>query len=373
MRGCMPASRLSHAEFRGTAFFPALDGVRGLSILGVLWHHTDNRWAGWPLYTRGFLGVDVFFVLSGFLIVTLLLRERDRAGQIDLKRFYIRRTLRIFPLFYAAIVLYFVSTRVFSWTSADPVEAFDKAVPYLILYVANWYTGPAHAMFFAWSLAAEEQFYLIWPPLERFFAGRLVPVLVLALAVNQAINFGLIGALWPSFEPLQARLEILQVTFTPMLLGIGLAYLLHERSTYERFAAWAGDGRVVGLLAVASILVPVEDLQGAPRLAFHLIATAGLAAVVIHPHAFIGRMLQWRPLCRLGQVSYGVYVLHMLVVFVSAGVLNRLGVREIPAALLIVATAGSWVAAEISYRVLEQPFLRLKRRFAASQGSASSA
>src|SRR4051812_43977390 len=92
----------AHQTFLGTRSFGSLDGVRGLCILAVLWHHSGPA-SGIPLSQRGFLGVDMFFVLSGFLIVTLLLRERDRTGRISLRKFYARRTLRIFPIYYLLI------------------------------------------------------------------------------------------------------------------------------------------------------------------------------------------------------------------------------------------------------------------------------
>ncbi|MEL7367317.1 MAG: acyltransferase [Myxococcota bacterium] len=350
--------------YRSTRFFVGLNGVRALSILAVLWHHTDNVWFGWPALARGFLGVDVFFVLSGFLIVTLLLREREATQRVDLSRFYLRRTFRIFPLYYAGILIYFVATRVFSGTSAFEAEPFDDALPFLALYVANWHLGAPHCFAHAWSLAAEEQFYLVWPPLERWFAGRLAPILVAALLVNQAINFGLVTWLWPSFERFQAGLEILQVTFTPMLLGIALAYALHHRESYQRVAKWvAGRRTAIVLIMVGIIVAPIEDIQGAPRLVFHVAATLALANLIIDPDARLVQWLEWAPLRRLGEVSYGVYVLHMLVVLIAAGVLARLGVRDIPGLLMVVSTLGTWGLAEISFRTFESPFLRLKDRF----------
>ncbi|MGB2610895.1 MAG: acyltransferase, partial [Isosphaeraceae bacterium] len=92
----------AHEQYLGTRTFASLNGVRGLCILSVLWHHAPGGLHALIL-ERGFLGVDMFFVLSGFLIVTLLLRERDRTGSISLKKFYARRTLRIFPIYYLVL------------------------------------------------------------------------------------------------------------------------------------------------------------------------------------------------------------------------------------------------------------------------------
>src|SRR5688500_8977594 len=96
---------VSHDAFLRTRHFGSLDGVRCFSILAVVWHHTDHSWVGAAWAGRGFLGVDMFFVLSGFLIVTLILREKDRTGTISLKDFYVRRTLRIFPIYYGLLLV----------------------------------------------------------------------------------------------------------------------------------------------------------------------------------------------------------------------------------------------------------------------------
>ncbi len=318
---------------------------------------------------RGFLGVDVFFVLSGFLITTLLLRETDRVGRVDLKRFYVRRALRICPLYFASVGLFYGATRVFSETSAFGAAPFDAAFPYLMLYAANWHIGAAHCMSHAWSLAAEEQFYLVWPPVQRFLSAPVVILLLVgALVINQAINFQLPGLVWLWFGELQAGLEILQVTFTPMLLGIALAYALHARSSYERVVHWLGDGRWPVIAMVAVIAMPIDDIQGWPRLVFHAATTSVLALVVISPDGRLGRALHSRPLARLGEVSYGVYLLHMLVVLVGAAVLARAGVQAVPGLLFGVTVGGSWFLAELSFRFFEAPFLALKNRFAASPG-----
>src|SRR5579862_2132540 len=99
----------SYDAYRQARFFSSLDGLRCLSILAVIWHHTGIRTGGVHLAEAGYLGVDLFFAISGFLITTLLLREKEQCGQISLKAFYLRRSLRIFPLYYTIIVVYLIA------------------------------------------------------------------------------------------------------------------------------------------------------------------------------------------------------------------------------------------------------------------------
>lgn len=143
----------SHAQYVAQRSFGSLDGLRCLSIVAVLWHHGKPSIDFPTIATRGFLGVDLFFVISGFLIVTLLLRERDQIGQISLKKFYVRRTLRIFPVYYllvCTLALYY------SFVASDS-SVGDQFLSDLWIYLT--YLGNYFFLGWAivWSLAAEEQ------------------------------------------------------------------------------------------------------------------------------------------------------------------------------------------------------------------------
>ena len=146
-------------RYRAQASFGALDGLRCLCIVAVVWHHSVAIDFDLPIAGRGFLGVDLFFVISGYLIVTLLLREHRRTGTISLRNFYIRRTLRIFPVYYAivfALSLYYWLVN----TDSEVGQQFLKDIPIYLTYTGNFF-HPGWAV--VWSLAAEEQFYLVWP------------------------------------------------------------------------------------------------------------------------------------------------------------------------------------------------------------------
>lgn len=206
-----------YEDYRATRVFPGLDALRGLSIVGVVWHHAGVPIDGVPMSARGFVGVDAFFVLSGFLIVTLLLRERDRHGQISLRNFYVRRSLRIFPLYYG--VLLGLSVLLWLRPGFSLAGSFWSDLPALLTYTANW-VGITGLLSVTWSLAAEEQFYLLWPPVERWLGRWVFPVWIVAIVINQAANFGWLDALLPPGRR-HDDLEILQTTFTPILLGGG--------------------------------------------------------------------------------------------------------------------------------------------------------
>ncbi|MBI5547376.1 MAG: acyltransferase [Deltaproteobacteria bacterium] len=180
-----------HAAFREAKFFPALDGLRAISILVVIWHHAGGEGAS-GILARGFHGVSLFFAISGFLITTLLLREQDTKGQISLSRFYLRRTLRIFPLYYLVLGVYTVLVLVVERGSVAG-QGFMANLPSFLTYTSNWLVsrdaGARVIFYFAWSLATEEQFYLLWPSVVRFARRWWTPVLVrsgLVLATSAA-------------------------------------------------------------------------------------------------------------------------------------------------------------------------------------------
>lgn len=352
-----------YEDYRALRVFPGLDALRGLSILGVVWHHAGVPVPGVRLSTRGFVGVDAFFVLSGFLIVTLLLRERDRHGRISLRDFYLRRSLRIFPLYYGVLVA--LGLLLWLRPGFSLAGSFWRDLPWLATYTANW-VGITGMLSVTWSLAAEEQFYLLWPPVERWLGRWWWAVWGVALATNQVANFGGLDGLLPPGHR-HEDLEILQTTFTPILLGVGLAHGLHDRAFYERWAPrlvhpLARVGMVVGLVGVLEL---APELSGGPRLGVHLAMAGLLASWVAGAGSGPGPGLRTglRLLSRLGRVSYGVYLLHLFVMhIVREHVLPHAPLR-VPGDRFVACLLGTWLLAELSFALYERPFLRLKRRF----------
>jgi len=349
----------AHRDFLDTRTFASLDGLRAFAVTAVVWHHTtDGLYRDVPLLVhglvRGFLGVDLFFVISGFLIVTLLLRERCRTGSISLSGFYARRFLRIFPLYYG--VLAFVTVVAFA---RDTPEALlmRADLPWCALYLSNW-VPVLTLLSITWSLSAEEQFYLVWPALERFL-GRFV-TLALALAVVAA------GALQLLHAPL--HLDALpsflwQTSFFPILLGVALAHLLNDPRGFAFIGlacAFNGASAIYGaVIVVLAFALPMDDIAGLPRMAIHVAMSLFLASCVVRPNHALRPLLQFAPIARVGVLSYGIYLLHMFARHI-AHKLTGDGPLLFPATFAVVV-----VLAEISYRFYESKFLELKKRFAA--------
>ncbi len=345
-----PGSVSPEERFRSTKYFGSLDGLRALAIVAVVWHHTTGPERTVDVAERGFLGVDMFFVLSGFLITTILLRETERTGDISLRRFYARRSLRIFPLYYGLVLASFAGSYVMSGFHFEGVR--ESIVP-LLLYMVNWF--PTASLFFvAWSLAAEEQFYLVWPPLQKllgFFA--LIP-LGLFVVANQLVNFGFL------FADQREGMDMLEITFTPICFGVFAAYLLN----YRFAQAWAVLGHrlaapLSGLILIGLLVLPSDEtsLVGMHRLAIHVLMTTWLITLVIREDHVLAGLLKLPMLVRLGVVSYGMYLFHMFVIHV---VVEMLGVLELSVTLFVAVTVATYVVSEISFRLFEQPILRRK-------------
>lgn len=355
----IPASARPDApfdRFQRVSHFGSLDALRALAVVAVVWHHAGGHVPG--ALGRGYLGVELFFVISGFLITTLLLRELD-GGSISLRRFYLRRSLRIFPLYYATLGLYAVLTLV---AERDGVASagFWHNLPAFATYTFNWLntTDPTDErilFFFAWSLATAEQFYLFWPQLLARVPLRVARRVMVA-ATATVLTLDLVVWTGPAYgDPLPIRIAR-SVPFA-LLLGVCLGLALHDRRWFERL--WAVLGRpAAGPLALA--LTGLLVWQGAPDHAVVLGFAALVTATVItefHPLATAARS---RPLVEIGKVSYGVYLLHSL----SIGAIERaVGAEPHPALVFAVALPLSIGLAQLSFRHLERPFLRLKDRY----------
>lgn len=365
----------AHAAYRATKVFGSLDGLRAIAILAVVWQHAhgwynelwlqaDHAVSNWQISGRGFLGVDLFFVISGFLIVTLLLREHRDTGTISLRSFYARRSLRIFPAYYL-MLLVFVGVAYLKPGSTS--QQIREEFIFAALYVSNLVPMPG-PLSFTWSLAAEEQFYVMVPTLEKF-ARRTAPTILAVLYV--LVSLPPLG-----FFPDVAMPEFFRgTTFGPILLGVLLAHALDDPRRYRvvrRLLGHWSSPLFTTLLVVVTCSYQTDDINGWPRLIIHWCLLAMVASCVVREnHALLSTFSFW-PVRRIGVVSYGIYLYHPIALYLCYRALRDFeGSSEM---LFFSATIiSSWLIAELSYRTFEARFLALKHRFARRPGAMVSA
>ena len=330
-------------------YFRELDGIRAISILAVLIWHATERFA----WLHGHHGVTFFFVLSGFLITTLLLREEAARGRVNLKAFWVRRIFRIFPLYYCALALYVVLVLGVG-IQQDRAAAFRMALPYYIFYFQE-YPAVLHCcppFDLSWSLGIEEKFYLVWP--AAAFAS------VLAARVRLGALFA--TATLISLLPLSWVWPAIVYPYLPIIMGCMMAILLNEPRS---FAVLSRLGVLAGpLLVVAVASFTLGSSLGAV-LVIDVCCTLALAALVCAPRSSsVARIMGSAPAVYIGQRSYGIYLFHQIVLNAAKMVMPA-DTGAWPALGLIAAGAcGSLVVAAIARALIERPLIEAGRRIA---------
>jgi peptidoglycan/LPS O-acetylase OafA/YrhL len=371
-------------------YSPGLDGLRALAVIAVLLYHADLAWI-----PGGFLGVEVFFVISGYLITALLLAEWRQKGRIDLKTFWLRRARRLLPALYVLLVVTLAFAVVFlpgevAGLRGDVLAAFG--------YVTNWYlifgqesyfeaVGRPSLLQHLWSLAVEEQFYLIWPPIlalglcigaTRLRRRRVLRVALFG-AVSSAVAMALLYA--PGVDPSRIYYGT-DTRATGLLCGAALAFLWAPGEKYRLLEAHhrrimlAGRGRfrrrwgwtvpllldILGFAALGGLIwffLHLGEFQ--PFLykgGFALVGLATTATIVavVHPYTLIGaRLLGSAPLRWIGVRSYGIYLWHWPVFMVTR---PKLDVPFDGWPLLALRLAATVILADLSYRYIETPIRR---------------
>jgi peptidoglycan/LPS O-acetylase OafA/YrhL len=359
----------SFSDFSRVRFFGSLDGLRALSILGVLWTHVwyvsgleyYNRLQHYPVLKMGAFGVDAFFGISGFLITTLLLRERSKNGTISLRDFYLRRSLRIWPLYYATLGIY-VLLVIFLQRGMGRDRVFFHFLPGYLTFTCTWFAGWAAsgAVFnFAWSLSVEEQFYVVWALVLRILRGLLPTfVMILMIFLRLSVHFNVLqNFILKDSLPWRIAAGV----SVPICLGAILAQILHSEKGFRILrpilgSKWAAPFWLLMLLASLIARQPFWQM-----IQWFLVA-AVVGSCVIREDNALAPFLRFRPFAYIGVVSYGMYLLNTLVLDVINPVMNRIGLRH-PLLKFPVFVAATVLVAGISYRFFETPFLRLKERF----------
>jgi peptidoglycan/LPS O-acetylase OafA/YrhL len=334
-----------------------IDGLRGVSILMVITAHVYRP--GWERI-EGRMGVTIFFVLSGFLITRLLLREERDRGAIDLRAFYIRRAFRLFPLYYFVLAVYCVLLLGLR-SRPDLHRGFVGALPFYLFYLQEIPFFMAHQappFYQSWSLGIEEKFYFVWPLLAFRFVTR--PIGRIGVA---AVAFALLSA--AHFSPPG------RYVFPYASICVGcLAALVDDRpGVRERMRGLlAGPGAWVALVALVAVHGALaygpQWLADAARVAYPLPVAAFMIASLESPA--IGRFLSLGPLVELGRLSYGIYLVHLLVRNAVEGVFGHLpgGLATSGAVVYLATVASSAVVARILSAWLETPLRQLGRRIA---------
>ncbi|MFZ6732636.1 acyltransferase family protein [Undibacterium sp. Ji42W] len=338
------------ADYLSNNRFASLDGLRAISIIAVIWHHTAPTGINEVLAGIGAQGVQLFFAISGFLITTLLLRERERNGKIDLKAFYLRRSLRIFPLYYGTLALYIVLVYVLE-SHSEPGQAFFHNLIYFATYTSNIFvTLDGRVIFyFAWSLAAEEQFYLVWPPL-----------LLLAGSVKRA-SIILISVIAVCITSQIAGLHAFDIIQLPIVIGALLAMGLNDERHFTWLYRILGQAWSVPVFFIALLLVLLSNVL--PGFVASILFAGLVGACVIQERHPLAPILSLKPIAYLGSISYGMYMLHMLCKNFVTKLFAVLQIHEPGIAVFLLTLIVATVTASISFRYYESWFLNLKTRF----------
>ena len=356
---------------RNQRYMPGLDGLRAVAVLAVIAFHLGFGWA-----PGGLLGVGIFFTLSGYLITDILLSQLTRRGHIRLGRFWLARARRLLPALFAMMVVVVAWVTIFG--PAQP-QQFRDAVVASALYVSNWQLIFGDVSYFArfappgplnhlWSLAIEEQFYLLWPfllllgvklvretPLASGVRPRLA-VVTLALGLVSAILMGVVYR--PSLDPSRVYYGTDTRAFE-LLFGAALAMVWPSRKLSPKIVLGARnllDGLgVAGLVAIALLIWQTDQYSSfLYRGGFILlsIATVLVVAALAHPACRLGPILGCRPLRWIGVRSYGIYLWHFPVIVLTTpgGIAN--GAEPLRELLQLAAIVG---ISALSWRYVEEP------------------
>jgi len=360
---------------------PGLDGLRALAILLVIPHNLDLLrppvpLALYPMVTlmhAGWIGVQLFFVLSGFLITGNLLDTRGSENYF--RAFFGRRALRILPLYYAVLLIAFIIVPAFVAVPAE-TNATRLNQLWLATFLINWvqpFGAGVHGFTHFWSLAVEEQFYLLWPflvilcrPMALAWACGAVAIVALGVRIAlEALHF-----------PSDALYMFTICRMDALALGAAAASLMRIPRAREWLARFKGRVALAAVLTLAATTVVTRGLvldAASTQTWGYTLLSLGFAMVVLLtalPQSGLpGRILSplaWRPLRLIGRYSYGMYIFHLpLSVFVAFPLLQRMFphiTTTVGLTYAVIMTVVTFCLAAVSYELFESPFLRLKGR-----------
>jgi peptidoglycan/LPS O-acetylase OafA/YrhL len=355
VQGSELESRKAKSEL---GYKPSLDGVRAFAVLVVMAWHADL-----PLFGGGHVGVDVFFVLSGFLITTLLVEEWDRSSQIDLKYFYARRALRLLPALLGLLIFLqaFALIRLhgsYFWT-------VQKSIVASLFYCANWMRVSNNASMgpipHTWSLSVEEQFYFLWPPILLLLLPRIRKnhLIVLLLLIISLLAFHR-SVLWTGEASWSRIYNGTDTRIDELLFGCVAALLVGTEWFRSRspkkiidYLCFPAGSLLLGFL-VRPMSHRTMSIYG--WVPIELAIAVLLCWIVSAETGFIRKALSFAPMAWIGKISYGLYLWHVPIFF-------KIGGLNLPnTAKTITMFTVSLTAAAFSHYFIERPFLRLKAK-----------
>ena len=331
-------------------YVPELDGLRALAVGAVILNHAMPRY-----FPGGFIGVDCFFVLSGYLITQVLDDEYQRYGSINLGNFYMRRVLRLMPALWAMLAVYVALAVLFIKPVRDHLLAATSAFFYVTNIICANDLGPKGWVEHTWSLGIEEQFYLLWPLAlmvllrNRSQAWKFILLAIVAVMVWRAVILltGIVGPgyVYASFD---TRAD-------GLLIGclLALAPIDGLNKPAARFIIFP-----LGFLSVV-LLIGQYQSPWYQLLGISLVALcAGWIILAAPVNKTIARLLRWPPLNYCGRISYGIYLWHFPICIVVA---KRITSK--PILVLILTVTLTLLIASVSYFIIERPALRARKHF----------
>ncbi|WP_313384581.1 acyltransferase [Chishuiella sp.] len=355
---------------------PNLNALRFIAALAVIIHHTEqlkslynlpNKWENNTIFIIGKLGVVLFFVLSGFLITHLLLNEIDNTNRINIKNFFMRRILRIWPLYFLIIILSFFIFPHFSFFDypGKPFDLNNFPIKQLFLYifilpnlaVAN--LSPIAYATQSWSIGTEEQFYLIWPFLFIFFKNKkllisiflIIPIYLIIKCLLDIRDIKIIGLsihnFWKFFN------------IDCMAIG-GLIALLNKN--YHNKIKFLLNNVIFYLTSLSTVLLIYFGVDFGY---FHYEVYACLFVIIIYNLAFnpnLKNILEFKILDKLGEISYGMYMYHIIIISVIIKLMLSFDIYN-SFILYFLSIITIIIFSKISYTFFEKPFLKFKNKF----------
>lgn len=336
---------------------PEIDSLRAISVLGVIIYHSKIHFFGELFFQGGYYGVDIFFVISGFLITSIIFEELS-INNFSLKKFYIKRCRRIFP----ALIFTILISLLLSWNSVMPVSFIEyaKSVIYSLTFISNYYfyfsgleygavSGLLKPLLHTWSLAIEEQFYIIFPLFFIFGFKRLRKNLVLYLGIILLVSF-IVAIYYSNFAP-NFNFYFIGSRAWELLIG-SLLFLLNQKSDLQIKPIYSNLSTFIGLLLIFISFQFNYDINPTPNLNTLLpLLGASIIIFTYKKEGFLNLLFINKFVLKIGLISYSLYLLHYpIFAFVRANRLADSNIEYLFVALII------FVLSYISYRFIEKPF-----------------